>query len=216
MSTPLAFVLSHFSVRSCIAAAALVTAAGCTSRSQVFDGYNDDQLWTAMVATARSPSYDDWKISDNAVFIDEAARRLEIHRVLKRTYVTPWSDPRRETEEWRFQIVLGSDSELDQPMVCFTARQIAVPAHVWNEADRYFSQMRTLLGPTRSPAVLPVEVEAVPVPPPLEEDAAVAPSLPAAPSNAPPSEAAAPTAQPNVNPALEPATEPAPEPLPER
>ncbi|MEY4820526.1 MAG: hypothetical protein RLY72_178, partial [Planctomycetota bacterium] len=28
---------------------------GCTTRSQVFEGYGDDQLWTAMVASAQKP-----------------------------------------------------------------------------------------------------------------------------------------------------------------
>ena len=64
---------------------------GCTTRSQVFEGYPDDQLWTAMVASAKSPSYDDWKVMDNEVYADERARTIEIYRVLKRTYVAPES-----------------------------------------------------------------------------------------------------------------------------
>ena len=115
-----------------VSATMLLTSVGCTTRSQVFDGYGDDQLWTAMVATARSPEYDDWKVSDNQVFVDDASRRIEIYRVLKRTYVTPWSDPLREDLEWRFQVVLSRDSADDPPLVDFTARQIAVPAHVWS------------------------------------------------------------------------------------
>lgn len=178
-----------------VSATMLLTSLGCTTRSQVFDGYADDQLWTAMVATARSPEYDDWKVSDNEVFVDDASRRIEIYRVLKRTYVTPWSDPRREDLEWRFQVVLSRDSADDAPLVDFTARQIAVPAHVWSEADRYFAQMRTYLGPIKASEQPIIVDDAVPVPPPLDEPNAFTTESPAEPA---------------------PSSEPAAEPLPER
>lgn len=167
-----------------LAVPAITSLLGCTSRSQVFEGYGDDQLWTAMVATARAPSYDDWKIDENEVFVDDAQRRIEIYRVLKRTYVSPYSDPRKEEEEWRFQIVLARDTELDQPMVDFTARQLTVPAHVWDEADRYFAQMRLLLGPVAPPASSNAPAagseEPVPMPPPMEPEAAPATTEPGA------------------------------------
>jgi hypothetical protein len=172
-----------------VSATMLLTSVGCTTRSQVFDGYGDDQLWTAMVATARSPEYDDWKVSDNQVFVDDASRRIEIYRVLKRTYVTPWSDPLREDLEWRFQVVLSRDSADDAPLVDFTARQIAVPAHVWSEADRYFAQMRSYLGPIKASEQPVIVNDGVPVPPPLDEPSASTAASPVQP--APPSEPAA-------------------------
>ncbi len=177
----------------------LACTSGCTTRTQVFDGHSDDQLWTAMVATARAPSYDDWKVYENEVYVDDASRRIEIYRVLKRTYVTPFSDPRKEEEEWRFQIMLARDEELNEPMVDFTARQIEIPAHVWNEADRYFAQMRVLLGPARAPSeVIPAEIDVVPMPPPLDEEPVVAPVAPAPPAT--PEPAAAPTQEPAMEP----------------
>lgn len=183
-----------------IAVPAITSLLGCTSRSQIFEGYGDDQLWTAMVATARAPSYDDWKIDENEVYIDDARRRIEIYRVLKRTYVSPYSDPRKEEEEWRFQIVLARDQELDQPMVDFTARQMTVPAHVWDEADRFFAQMRLLLGPMKGPEAAPAsDTEPSPMPPPLDPEPAAEAAPAAATGSAPAS-----------------APEPAPEPLPER
>lgn len=179
-----------------LAALALAAAlCGCTSRSQVFEGYADDQLWTAMVATARTPEYDDWKLTENEVFVDESGRRVEIYRVLRRTLVSPYADARRETAEWRFQVALSDED--GAPMVDFTARQAAIPAHVWTEADRYFAQMRTLLGP---PAA-----KAAPSEPPAAEPA---PAAEAAPQ--PTTEAA--TAPVEPAPAQ---TEPAVEPLPE-
>lgn len=184
-----------------IGAVAAIACTGCTTRSQVFDGYGDDQVWTAMVAAARTPAYDDWKVVENDVFVDDATRRIEIYRSLKRLYVTPFSDPRRESEEWRFRVELGRDESLDAPEVFFTGREIAVPAHVWDESDRFFRQMRTLLGPMKAPEAPEAKPrgEEVPMPPPLEELDAAAP-------------AKAPVAEPA--PAATPA--PAPEPLPER
>ncbi len=201
--------LAALSVASVVA----LSGVGCTTRSQVFDGYSEDQLWTAMVATARSPVYDDWKVSDNEVYIDEDARRIEIYRVLKRTFVSPFSDPRRESEEWKLQIVLARDEELGQPLVDFTARQMDVPAHVWDEADRYFMQVRTLLGPVKPPATDPATAsEPTPMPPPLDEEkrdakpaAADAPATPGVEQ---------PLTEPTTPPAAAP--EPLPEPLPER
>ena len=166
---------------------------GCTTRSQVFEGYGDDQLWTAMVASAQKPTYDDWQVMDNEVYVDEATRRIEVYRVLKRTLVTPYSTPRQEEREWKFQIALGRDPELDSPTVDFTARQLVVPAYVWTEADKFFLQMRTSLGaPT---ATTPVEG-----------------STPA-PQAAPAAEAV-PAPVPEVVPEAVPEAAPAPEPLP--
>ena len=141
---------------------------GCTTRTQVFEGYGDDQLWTAMVASAKSPAYDDWKVMDNQVYADEATRRIEIYRVLKRTLVTPHSPARPEEREWKFQIALGHDPELGAPDVQFTARQFAVAAHVWTEADRYFLQMRSVLG---SPAGVTPAAETAPAPAPAAPQA---------------------------------------------
>lgn len=171
MSEPSMRIHAQFIATSAVAF--FVAASGCTSRSATFEGYGEDQVWSAMVAAARSPEYDDWKVRDNEVYIDESGRRLEVYRILKRLYVTPYSDPRKEEEEWRLQIVLTHDRSLDAPAVDFTARQVSVPAHVWREADRYFAQVRTLLGPSASPppsTPAPTDTGAsAPTPPPLPE-----------------------------------------------
>ncbi|MBI1303472.1 MAG: hypothetical protein GC172_06755 [Phycisphaera sp.] len=165
------------------AAVALVAATGCTSRTQTFEGYSDDQVWSAMVAVSRAPEYDDWKIADNDVFVDEAGRRIEVYRRLRRLYVSPYSEPRKEDEEWRLQMMLERDDSLDAPTVEFTTRQVTVPAHVWREADRFFAQVRALLGPVEEPTDEPESAEPdrgmddgetlsdeeVPTPPPLPE-----------------------------------------------
>lgn len=185
--------------------------AGCTSRSANFEGYADDQVWSAMVAAARTPEYDDWKVQDNQVMVDESGKRLEIYRYLKRLYVTPFADPQKEQEEWRIQVVLSRDESLDVPTVEFMARQVSVPAHVWREADRYFAQVRSLLGPATAPATetLTPETAEVPVPPPLPSETNGA--QPAAPT----AEATNPVADPAAPAAEQPSSQP-PEPLPER
>ena len=168
---------------SLAAAAALLASTGCTTQSQSFEGYADDQVWSAMVAASRTPEYDDWKVSENEVFVDEAGRRIEVYRRLRRFYVSPHSDPRKEDEEWRLQMTLVDDSSADAPTVEFTARQITVPAHVWREADRFFAQVRALLGPAVEETGEPSSPEPdggmndrevlsddeVPTPPPLPE-----------------------------------------------
>lgn len=165
------------------AAVALVATTGCTSRTQTFEGYSDDQVWSAMVAASRTPEYEDWKVSDNEVFVDEAGRRIEVYRRLRRLYISPYSDPRKEDEEWRLQVMLDRDDSADAPTVEFTARQITVPAHVWREADRFFAQVRALLGPVVEPTGETgapasdggmddgenLSDEEVPTPPPLPE-----------------------------------------------
>lgn len=164
-------------------AAAVAVAGGCVTRSQPFPGYTDDQLWTAMVATAKAPIYDDWKISENEVMVDETGRRLEIYRVVRRTLVSPTADPWKEDMEWRMQVVLGRDWDGTTPTIDFTARQVTVPAWVWAEADRYFGQMRTLLGPVKAPAEpAPSTDDIMPAPLPEEKPAAAAEAPAAAPT----------------------------------
>ena len=52
-----------------------------------------------------------------------------------------------EREEWRLQVALGREEDTDRTSVDFTVRQLTLPAHAWQEASRYFTQVRALLGP---------------------------------------------------------------------
>ena len=69
--------------------------------------------------------------------------RLEILRVLRRDLVRVGQDPVRQAEEWQFNIQF---LHTDPPTIKFAARHVAIPAHLWREADRYFADMRTILG----------------------------------------------------------------------
>lgn len=124
-----------------VALAALVLA-GCSSRSATFPGHADSEVWQAMVTAAENPVYDDWFVFDNQVMVDRDQARIEIYRILRRDLVRPGSPAQRQEEDWRF-VVHATQS--DPPTVEFSARQAAVPAHVWREAERYFYDMRTLL-----------------------------------------------------------------------
>ncbi len=116
---------------------------GCTTVHQEFAGLPSDQVWTALVAVAQSPSYDDWTVTDNDVWVDEAARRIEIYRRLRRVIQQPAYKARRENREWRFQVIF---EPTDPPLAMFTSRGLGVPSHAQHEGERYFQDVLDLLG----------------------------------------------------------------------
>ena len=174
---------------------------GCVTRTQPLSGYSSDEVWIAMQAVADSPSYDDWHIVQNDVYANDDTRSIEIYRELKRVYVSPTSDPQKQERDWRFQILLLEDTETQLFSIDFTARQLAVPAHVWDEADRYFAQVNALLGPPRLLIEIIAEpVEAVVVP--VAVEVVAPPVVEAAPVEGAPVDidALAPTGEPTAEP----------------
>jgi hypothetical protein len=121
---------------------------GCGSTIARFPGKDVSQVWSAMVTVAEEPEYPNWLIIENEVWVDSKTSRIEIMRILGRDRVRPGQSPRRESETWKFQITMTKSVP---PTVKFFARQAAVPAHVWVEADRYFTDVRTLLDGTSIP-----------------------------------------------------------------
>ncbi|MCI0365319.1 MAG: hypothetical protein L0219_15730 [Phycisphaerales bacterium] len=154
---------------------ALLALPGCgTTVRQTFDGRDPDQVWTAMIAVARTPDYsapDDytqrWTVRENQVWVDQANQRIEIFRRLERMLHRPRSQPLHEEREWKLQATL---EERDPPTVRFTSRQLGVPAHAWDEAERYFDEVWKVLGgkPGQEPA--PAPQPHVPPPPPLMDE----------------------------------------------
>jgi hypothetical protein len=123
---------------------------GCTSTQETFAGHDADHVWTAMVAAAREPDYSSaedyterWTVRENQVWVDEANRRVEIFRRIERDLYRPASKHLHEERQWRFQAVL---EQRDPPTVSFTSRQVGVPAHAWDEAERYFDAVWQVLG----------------------------------------------------------------------
>ena len=127
---------------------------GCGSTTARFPGNDASQVWSAMVTVAEKPEYPQWRVIENEVWVDSQTSRIEIMRILRRDRIRNEQKPRRESETWKFQITM---IQSDPPTVKFFARQAAVPAHVWNEADRYFTDVRTLLEGTPVPVSKTVE-----------------------------------------------------------
>ncbi len=135
---------------------AALTLVGCGSRTATFPGYSDPEVWNAMVTVAKNPEYDDWFVFENEVWTDRPSGRIEIHRFLRRDLVRVGNDPARQEERWKFEIAF---LHTDPPTIEFSARQIKVPAHLWREADRYFADMRSILGVEGLDVEVPLEVE---------------------------------------------------------
>ncbi|MCH8316306.1 MAG: hypothetical protein IIA64_10070 [Planctomycetes bacterium] len=115
---------------------------GCTTVHQEFAGLPSDQVWTALLAVAESPNYDDWIVTDNDVWVDEATQRIEIYRRLRRVIQQPAYKARRENREWRFQVIFELT---DPPLATFTSRGLGVPSHAQHEGERYFLDVLDLL-----------------------------------------------------------------------
>lgn len=121
---------------------------GCTSVQESFPGRDPGQVWSALVAAAQSPSYDDmdpmerWNVRENEVWADPAGRRIEIYRRLHRFVYQ--SASRRHEEERRYAITVGYDPE-PTPTATFTIRRFAIPAWAQAAGDRYFANVRQLL-----------------------------------------------------------------------
>ncbi|MEE9131703.1 MAG: hypothetical protein V3T84_16935 [Phycisphaerales bacterium] len=124
----------------------------CTTVRQEFIGSSRDQVWRAMVAVAESPSYDDWTVTDNDVWVDEAAQRIEIYRRLRRVIHQPASKARRENREWRFQVIF---KPTDPPLATFTSHGLGVPSQAQHEGERYFQDVLDLLGGMPQPDEAP-------------------------------------------------------------
>ncbi len=121
---------------------------GCASVKQSFPGHAPEQVWAAMVAVARTPSYESphpgktWTVVTNEVWVDEPEARIEIFRRLSRSVPRPGAEPKFQQREWRFQVRLKSS---DPPAATFVSRSGSVPMHARAEAERYFADVRSLL-----------------------------------------------------------------------
>lgn len=124
---------------------ALPTLAACTNRQQAYPDVPPEQLWTAMKAAAREPTYRDWFVLENSVAVDEADRRIEVYRELRRDVVSPSTPPLREDQSWRFTITMDAPPPPKPPEATFVSRTAGVPAHAWDEADRFFADVQALL-----------------------------------------------------------------------
>jgi hypothetical protein len=139
---------------------------GCTSPERSYPSHSMDTVWTAMKSVAEKPTYDDWVMLENNVWIDEPNRRIEVYRSCIRDYHAAGSKHWREERKWKFGIFL--EEEDGMPNVEFVSRAFGVPAHARIEADRYFNEVGSVLSgqPMDAPGsvmpVRPAEAEAEP------------------------------------------------------
>lgn len=124
-------------------AAMFLSLAGCTTVKQSFVDVPADTVWTAMVAVAREPRYDDWTVAANDVWVDPAKRRIEVYRRVHRVLFRPAAEPWPQSRAWRFRISLEGDAA---PQGVFVSRGWGVPAHAQHEASRYFQDVLRVLG----------------------------------------------------------------------
>ena len=120
----------------------IVIMGGCTTVEHSFLGYDSRQVWTAMVAVARTPAYDDWKIAANDVWVDEREYRIEVYRHLRRVLYSPDANPHRESRTWRFEIRLV---EFDPPVARLVSRGVGQPTDAQREGKRYFRDVHDVL-----------------------------------------------------------------------
>lgn len=152
---------ASMTIRSALAALLLLALpGGCTSLREYFVDAPPDQVWAALVAVAREPSYEHpdpgrrWTVTKNNVWVDERHRRIEIERRLDRVMQTPAADPQRERQNWQFQVTFNLT---DKPNALFISRRAGLPIEARLEAERYFDEVHALLGTTtrrRGPATL--------------------------------------------------------------
>lgn len=143
--------------RSALLAFGLVAATGCATNEEAYPTRSADQVWTAMVAAAEKPVYDDWHVIENDVWVDDAGRRIEVYRRLRAYRDPPGQYSRLEDREWTFVASFEDRPPPDAPTVRFDIRGWHVPSHGWEERDRYFRQVRELLAgePSAPPDVPP-------------------------------------------------------------
>lgn len=139
--------------------------AACATSTESFPGKSRDQVWTAMVSAARSPTYSNWHVVENDVWPYEKDGRIEVWRLLRRYLDKQNQWPRLEDAEWQFAITL---EDTDPPSVHFKIRSMCVPSHGWEQRDRYFEQVWELLG-----GKPPAEAAPTPASPPDEPAAPV-------------------------------------------
>lgn len=132
----------------------MLVACGCTTVRQEFDGYDSGHVWSAMTAVAESPQYENWRVITNEVWRAPDEARMEVYRELHRAVREPGRKPRIEQREWRFRIEM---LDTDPPSARLISRGWGVPAHARIETDRYFRDVRQMLGerPARTPEAHP-------------------------------------------------------------
>lgn len=125
---------------ACVLLAALPLLGGCRlgSVSRAYPGVSEQQLWSATVLAARQPELTDWFVTENGVFVDEAAHRIEIHRELKRDVMKSQA-VQRQTEVWSFSVDVDASDRV--PRVIMQPRGRIRGGSFFSQSDQFFRQI---------------------------------------------------------------------------
>ncbi len=123
--------------------AVILLAAGCNTVSRDYPGASHDELWQAALGAARNPKYSNWFVTENGVFVDANANRIEIYRELKRDYAEPGEALRRQNETWTFSVLVDADDRV--PKIVLNSRAAIRPPNFLTEADHFFGEIDSRL-----------------------------------------------------------------------
>lgn len=123
--------------------AAILLGAGCNTVSRDYPGVSHDELWQAALGAARNPKYSNWFVTENGVFVDADANRIEIYRELKRDYAEPGEALRRQNETWTFSVLVDADDRV--PKIILNSRAAIRPPNFLTEADHFFGEIDSRL-----------------------------------------------------------------------
>ncbi|MSR69494.1 MAG: hypothetical protein EXS17_04030 [Phycisphaerales bacterium] len=123
---------------------------GCTTTSRDYPGVAADALWKAAVGAAQHPRYTDWMVTENGVFVDEPAGRIEVYRELKRDHAPPGAALQRQSEIWTLSIRVETHDRL--PKVVIDTRSTLRSPGFWKQTDHFFTEIDSRLAQSTSAA----------------------------------------------------------------
>jgi hypothetical protein len=145
------FQMQFLSIKNAVMMCAVILlAAGCNTVSRDYPGVSHDQLWQAALGAARNPKYSNWFVTENGVFVDADANRIEIYRELKRDYAEPGEALRRQNETWTFSVLVDANDRV--PKIVLNSRAAIRPPNFLTEADHFFGEIDSRL------AQLPIDL----------------------------------------------------------
>jgi hypothetical protein len=145
------FQMQFLSIKNAVMMCAVILlAAGCNTVSRDYPGVSHDQLWQAALGAARNPKYSNWFVTENGVFVDSDANRIEIYRELKRDYAEPGEALRRQNETWTFSVLVDANDRV--PKIVLNSRAAIRPPNFLTEADHFFGEIDSRL------AQLPIDL----------------------------------------------------------
>lgn len=122
----------------------VLSATGCTTYRESYAGVDSQRVWTAMVASAQNPQYDDWHIVENEVWASDEQARIEVYRRIRRDVRVPLGGTQRQERTLKHQMVLLEED--GAPVIQFYGRSGGVPAHEQAESFRFFDQVWAAMG----------------------------------------------------------------------